>query len=58
MSRGYLFIEATNFTQEVKTYFGDDEGYAFLQAFLIERPDAGSVIPGAGPLRKLRWKDA
>ena len=58
MSNGYVFIEATGFTESVKTYFGDDEGYAELQTFLLERPEAGTVIPSAGPLRKLRWKDA
>ena len=53
----YLFIEATGFTESLKDYLGDDS-YSELQSFLLERPDAGSVIPGAGPLRKLRWKDA
>lgn len=58
MESGYLFIEATDFTERVKPYFGGDESYAELQTFLVERPEAGTVIVGAGPLRKLRWKDA
>lgn len=58
MANGYLFIESTEFTAMVKPYFRDDESYAELQVFLIAQPDAGPVIAGAGPLRKLRWKDA
>ena len=58
MANGYVFIEASGFTAVVKTYLGDDDRYAELQTFLLERPEAGTVIPGAGPLRKLRWKDA
>jgi len=27
-----------------------------LQWFLMEHPEAGDVIPGAGGVRKLRWK--
>ena len=33
----------------------DDERYRLLQAALLAAPDAGSVIPGGGGLRKLRW---
>jgi mRNA-degrading endonuclease RelE of RelBE toxin-antitoxin system len=33
-----------------------DEEYAALQAFLIADPEAGTVIPGSGAVRKLRWR--
>ena len=33
---------------------GDDK-YAKLQLALMRRPDWGSVIPGSGGIRKLRW---
>src|ERR1017187_10777102 len=31
------------------------EGIEALAMYLIEHPDAGDVIPGAGGVRKLRW---
>ena len=53
----YLFIEAIDFTSAVKSYFGDDEAYAEFQSELAEQPEKGAVMPGASPLRKLRWGD-
>jgi hypothetical protein len=50
-----LFKESPLFTKLVERYLNDEE-YAALQWELILRPDAGSVIPGSGGLRKLRWK--
>lgn len=41
----YLFIEASDFTTEVKHYFGSDEGYANFQSELAAHPDKGDVIP-------------
>ena len=49
-----LFIEAPKFTELVKEHLSDDE-YAALQWMLLERPDAGLVVPGSGGVRKLRW---
>jgi hypothetical protein len=49
-----LFIEAPKFTELVKDHLSDDE-YAALQWMLLERPDAGLVVPGSGGVRKLRW---
>ena len=49
-----LFIETTVFTKELPGYFADEE-YRQLQEFLIERPEAGAIIPGTNGLRKLRW---
>lgn len=57
MAETYLFIEALDFTATVKRYFGQDESYAEFQTHLAENPDLGAVIPGALPLRKLRWED-
>jgi hypothetical protein len=57
MSGTYLFIEAVDFTAIVKDYFGSDETYADFQSELANQPDKGDVIPGATPLRKLRWGD-
>jgi mRNA-degrading endonuclease RelE of RelBE toxin-antitoxin system len=31
------------------------EGMEAVAAYLIDHPDAGDVIPGAGGARKLRW---
>jgi len=53
----YLFVEATGFTGLVRSYFGSDDSYANFQAELAEQPEKGSVIPGASPLRKIRWGD-
>src|SRR4051794_17726364 len=57
MTGTYLFIEAIDFTSAVKSYFGSDEAYADFQSELAQQPDKGTVIPGASPLRKLRWGD-
>jgi hypothetical protein len=47
-------IETPIFTKHVNDLLNDDE-YRILQFDLINRPDAGPVIPGTGGLRKLRW---
>ena len=57
MNGTYLFIEAVDFTSTVKSYFGSDEAYADFQSELAIQPEKGAVIPGASPLRKLRWGD-
>ena len=49
------FIETGIFTQRITKLLTDDE-YHDLQASLAEHPRAGDVIPGAGGLRKLRWR--
>jgi len=51
----YSFIETKLFSQLVAEYLSDEE-YSKLQQTLIEKPDAGDVIPGSGGIRKLRWK--
>lgn len=42
------------FARLVQEFLSDEE-YQALQAALIENPEAGSVIPGSGGVRKLRW---
>ena len=51
------FVESSVFTARVVTLLTDEE-YRDLQTKLVLHPKAGSVIPGAGGLRKLRWRVA
>ncbi len=48
------FIETPVFTKDVRDLLSDEE-YRGLQPALVLRPEQGSVIPGSGGLRKLRW---
>lgn len=38
-------------------YFAGDASYSALQQTLLSNPEAGSVLPGCGGLRKMRWPD-
>jgi len=49
------FVETSVFTERIGKLL-TDEAYRDLQAALAENPKAGDVIPGAGGLRKLRWR--
>lgn len=49
-----IIIETTVFTRRIQDLLSDD-AYRELQAELVKRPDAGSLIPGSGGLRKVRW---
>ena len=49
------FVETRAFTERITKFLTDGE-YRELQAVLAENPKAGDVIPGAGGLRKLRWR--
>lgn len=53
----FLFVESLDFSDAVVRYLADDH-FAELQAALSAKPESGNVIPGAGPLRKLRWPDS
>lgn len=53
----FSFIESKLFTRLVQEYLTDDE-YREVQTVLIDRPEAGKIIPGSGGLRKLRWRAA
>jgi hypothetical protein len=50
----FSFVETRLFTRIVSDYFSEEE-YATLQLALAADPDLGSVIPGSGGVRKLRW---
>jgi len=47
----YSFIETKLFSRLVSDYLSDQE-YARLQDALVRDPEAGSVIPGSGGVRK------
>jgi mRNA-degrading endonuclease RelE of RelBE toxin-antitoxin system len=49
-----VIVETPIFTKQLLSTLSDDE-YRLLQNMLLERPDAGKVIPGSAGLRKLRW---
>jgi hypothetical protein len=49
-----VIVETKAFTAGIGDLLEDDE-YRALQLELVQRPEAGSVIPGTGGLRKLRW---
>ena len=49
------FVETPVFTAEVRDLLTDEE-YRGLQLALVLRPGQGSVVPGSGGLRKVRWK--
>jgi len=55
-SEGLLFVEAPAFSRYREDYL-DDEGFRELQRALADNPEEGDLIPGAGGIRKLRWKD-
>ncbi len=50
------FIETHEFTEWVKEHLSDDS-FAGLQRELLKDPNAGTVMPGCGGLRKLRVGD-
>ena len=49
------FIETPVFTEVINKLLTDAE-YRRLQAFLLQSPSAGDVIPGTAGCRKLRWR--
>jgi hypothetical protein len=49
-----VIVETKSFTTRIGDLLEDDD-YRTLQLELVQRPTAGSVIPGSGGLRKLRW---
>jgi hypothetical protein len=51
----FTFIESAVFQRLCALYLDDNE-YAELQQFMMERPEGGQVVPGSGGVRKLRWK--
>lgn len=53
----YQFIEAPAFSRYREDYL-DDDGFRELQATLAANPEVGDIIPDAGGIRKLRWRDS
>jgi hypothetical protein len=51
------FVEAPAFSRYREDYL-DDEGFTELQLRLASNPEEGDLVPGAGGIRKLRWKDS
>jgi hypothetical protein len=54
MVRVFTFIASSIFEREPPLYL-DDVEYAELQQLLMEYPEAGSLVPGPGGVRKIRW---
>jgi hypothetical protein len=52
----FQFVEAPAFSRYRGRYL-DDEGLRELQQSLSVDPEAGDLVPGAGGIRKLRWRD-
>ena len=52
----FEFAEAPAFSRFREDYL-DDDAFSELQYALAADPEAGDLIPGAGGVRKLRWKD-
>lgn len=51
-----VFVELPAFSRHLADYL-DDDRFRHLQQALLENPEAGDVIKGAGGLRKLRHPD-
>ena len=48
------FAETPVFTRRIHGTLRDEQ-YRALQTALLRRPEQGSLIPGSGGLRKIRW---
>lgn len=51
-----VFLETPSFTRHLREYLTDDS-FRELQRKLMEKPEMGSVMPGTGGFRKVRWED-
>jgi mRNA-degrading endonuclease RelE of RelBE toxin-antitoxin system len=50
-----LIVETSVFTRRV-VHLLPEESYRALQTELVQNPEKGTIIPGSGGLRKLRWE--
>lgn len=50
----FTFVELPPFSALRDELFTDDD-FSSLQAYLIDHPEAGDVIPATAGCRKLRW---
>ncbi len=53
----YTIVEAPAYSRKADLLLSDDERESVV-AFVAMNPMAGSVIPGSGGVRKLRWRTA
>lgn len=49
-----VIFETSAFTKAIGVLL-DDDRYAALQSVLAKNPELGTIIPGTGGLRKVRW---
>lgn len=49
-----IFVESRAFSRRRAEHL-DEEEFRSFQSALVQNPEAGSLIPGTGGLRKLRW---
>ena len=54
MAKMYTIIETPTFRECARKLWSDDERYDFF-VWLASNPECGSVIPGSGGCRKVRW---
>ena len=52
-----VFVELPPF-ERLRANYLDDDAFLRLQRLLMVNPEAGTLIPGTGGLRKLRFADA
>ena len=50
-----MFIESAAFDR-VRAHYLDDDQYSELQQFMMQSPEAGTMVRGSGGVRKLRWR--
>jgi len=50
------FVETLWFTKDLPDYL-TEEGFAEFQTHLLDNPRIGTVVPGSGGLRKVRYAD-
>jgi mRNA-degrading endonuclease RelE of RelBE toxin-antitoxin system len=50
----YPIVETPTFVDDAKRLWSEEERGAFC-SWLAGNPEAGSLIPGSGGLRKVRW---
>jgi len=50
----YTIVETPTFVAEAARLWSDDERLEFF-AWIAENPEAGTVVPGSGGCRKIRW---
>ena len=52
-----VFVESRLFTRLLPDYMSDED-FRQMQQILMDNPVRGSIMPGTGGFRKLRWHDS